>query len=173
MTFLSGNVGIGTTTPGSALDVAGDINFTGTIRYAGAPEIQFINGDNVAVGRYALYAPTGTGTTALGDDALYANTTGSDDTGIGTGALGANTAGIMVCAAAWCPTNSSRAWKARSSTSFSVNTPYSPFLSATSATTRINIEQNRISRSATKGLRCGLKKSSKGLSLLICGGCCG
>jgi hypothetical protein len=89
----TGAVGIGTTTPGYPLDVTGDINFTGIIRYAGAPEIQFINGDNVAVGRYALYAPTGTGNTALGDNALYANTTGSDNTGIGTGALGANTTG--------------------------------------------------------------------------------
>ncbi|MCR4316323.1 MAG: hypothetical protein NUW37_08245, partial [Planctomycetes bacterium] len=33
----SGNVGIGTTTPSSALDIAGDINFTGTLYQNGSP----------------------------------------------------------------------------------------------------------------------------------------
>jgi hypothetical protein len=57
----AGRVGIGTTSPGFALDVSGDINFSGTLRQGGSAYIGsqwsnngsqiFINGSNVAIGK--------------------------------------------------------------------------------------------------------------------------
>src|ERR1700734_3870893 len=42
----SGNVGIGTTAPSSKLDVAGDINLSGSIRSQGGIVLQFPGSDN-------------------------------------------------------------------------------------------------------------------------------
>jgi len=117
----TGNVGIGTTTPGSKLDVAGDINLSGSVRYQGTLVLQAPGGsyhDNVALGvgaavqsnssgigttatgAYALTrATTGAYNTANGNSALYYNTTGSGNTAIGASALqnittGTNNIGI-------------------------------------------------------------------------------
>ncbi len=65
-----GNVGIGTTAPSSKLDVAGDINLSGSIRSQGGIVLQFPGSDNVALGL-----------------ALQGNTTGSDNTAAGFAAL--------------------------------------------------------------------------------------
>ena len=107
----TGNVGIGTTTPGFKLDVAGDMNFTGMVRYQGVPAFNLVNGNvaigssalgnntsgrfNVAIGTSALLVNTsGSSNTAIGaGGSLDSNTTGSNNTAIGSGTLAANTTG--------------------------------------------------------------------------------
>jgi hypothetical protein len=69
----TGNVGIGTSTPGSTLDVAGNINFTGSIRYQGSPLLQVPGGlasANIALGIGALpNITTGSNNIAIGSNA--------------------------------------------------------------------------------------------------------
>ena len=71
----SGNVGLGTTNPTSKLTVSGDA---------------LINGLTVGLGSGAV-----TTNTAIGNGALYSNTTGTDNFAIGNGALYFNTTGII------------------------------------------------------------------------------
>ncbi len=86
----TGNVGIGTQSPGSKLDVGGDVNFTGAIRYQGAPLLRVpgASGDfNLALGLGALAVNTGPNNTAVGYNSLNNNTTAGDNTAVGYGAL--------------------------------------------------------------------------------------
>jgi hypothetical protein len=91
----TGAVGIGTAMPGSALDVAGDINMSGSLRYQGNVVLKFTGfGTNTATGVNALPSnSTGNDNTASGAGALSSNTTGSSNTGSGLGALSSNTTG--------------------------------------------------------------------------------
>ena len=82
----SGKVGIGTQTPGSALDVAGDINITGSLLVAGTPALQITNA-NTAVGAGALNGGSGQGNSAFGYTALLANGTGMHNTALGEATL--------------------------------------------------------------------------------------
>jgi hypothetical protein len=96
-----GNVGIGTV-PGSKLDVAGDIDFTGSVRYQGSifmqlpPGTNGSFGSNTAVGIGALQSNTsGVSNTAIGNNSLFKNSDGSSNTAIGIGALSSNTSGTL------------------------------------------------------------------------------
>ena len=79
----TGNVGIGTMTPGSTLDVAGNINFTGSIRYQGSPLLQLPGGlasANIALGIGALSnITTGTNNIAIGSLAASAVSGGNSN----------------------------------------------------------------------------------------------
>jgi hypothetical protein len=92
----SQNVGVGTITPGSKLDVAGDINLSGVLRVLGSPALRFpggISGFNTGLGFGALQNNTGFNNTASGSGALANNTAGLQNTASGSGALGTNTSG--------------------------------------------------------------------------------
>jgi hypothetical protein len=96
--YNGGNVGIGTATPGSKLDVAGDINFVGVVRWQGMPSLQFqqtlFQGFNVGVGPLTLASnATGGALTAVGSAALQGNIDGSDNTAVGVNSLTSSTHG--------------------------------------------------------------------------------
>jgi hypothetical protein len=103
----TGNVGIGTVTPGALLDVNADalINGLAAGRGAGgvlsnaafgyhALRVNTTGSDNAAFGASALSAnTTGIYNTALGSSAMGSNTTGNDNTAVGVNALALNTSG--------------------------------------------------------------------------------
>jgi hypothetical protein len=89
----TGNVGIGTQTPFSKLDVSGDLNMTGVLRYQGSPLLSLIpnsNGDNLSAGISALSSNAGWHNTAIGNGAMQNNTSGAANTVIGFQALNSN-----------------------------------------------------------------------------------
>ena len=97
----AGNLGIGTTTPGSKLTVAGNINLTGSLLFNGtALSINnlsdgFNDGSNLGVGTGALANIVGgSDNTAVGVNALYSNTSGESNTALGAYALSFNTTGV-------------------------------------------------------------------------------
>ena len=90
----TGNVGVGTMTPGSKLDVAGDINMTGNLLYQGSPVLRALTQNNTGFGIATLQSiTTGSANTANGRAALSDNTSGIENTGNGRGALLTNTTG--------------------------------------------------------------------------------
>jgi len=115
--YLSGTLGIGTTTPAQELDVNGDINVSAQTNgyYINNTAVLTTPGGDqysIAVGRYALaeqtttglyntalgylalrYTTTGLRNTAVGEQALYTNTTGSFNTAVGENALLYNDSG--------------------------------------------------------------------------------
>jgi hypothetical protein len=109
----SGHIGIGTTAPAAALDVAtGDLNVAGNILKGGvlflhnfgsgntflgqnAGNLTMAGGNNTGNGVGALVSNTiGSNNTASGVFALVFNNTGSENTASGVGALGNNTTGF-------------------------------------------------------------------------------
>lgn len=91
----SGNVGIGTSTPSATLDVAGDLNVSGTLRLQGQPAVLIsATAGNTVLGALALgQNATGANNTATGYNALAFNNTGGYNTASGGYTLSANTKG--------------------------------------------------------------------------------
>jgi hypothetical protein len=94
----NGYVGIGTQTPAATLDVAGDVNLSGSLQLQGTTVLQFPGGlkaGDISVGPGALSnAGFGYGgNTALGSYALSSNTAGMDNTAVGAATLSNNLAG--------------------------------------------------------------------------------
>ncbi len=112
----SGNVGIGTSTPGNVLTVVGSVDSTGTlggykmdgvmILYASTTNFSTLVGNgagsavladgirNTALGYQALNIATSSdNNTAIGYQTLFSNTTGAQNTAVGDRALTANTTG--------------------------------------------------------------------------------
>ena len=91
----SGNIGVGVAAPASKLDVAGDVNMTGTLNMGGTIVLRTnsSNPSSVGLGFTALGNNTGANNTATGFGALHSNTTGNDNTGIGSYVLSNNMTG--------------------------------------------------------------------------------
>jgi Chaperone of endosialidase len=75
----------------TTLQVAGNIDFTGSVMYQGTQLLQIFPGANMGVGLEALDSNTsGVSNTALGSIAMFSNTTGSDNVAVGYEALHSN-----------------------------------------------------------------------------------
>jgi hypothetical protein len=88
--YTTGKVGIGTTTPGALLDVAGDAKINGITVGRGAGGLS----SNVIFGPNAfILNSTGTNNTAVGSSALFINSTGTNNSALGASSLSANSTG--------------------------------------------------------------------------------
>jgi hypothetical protein len=85
--YNTGNVGIGTTSPGAKLEVAGQIKITG-----GSPEANKVLTSDAA-GLASWQTPAPAGTTPPGGIIMYSGAWNFDTTGLGTGSL----AGWALC----------------------------------------------------------------------------
>jgi hypothetical protein len=89
----SDNVGIGTASPSTKLDVSGHINTTDSYLINGSQVLTVPGNDNTFVGIHVGISNTGDKNTFLGQSAGYSNTSGSGNTFLGLGAGYTNTTG--------------------------------------------------------------------------------
>ena len=73
------NVGIGTTTPSARLDVAGNVNLTGTLNFSGQQILSNAGSQNLFAGIGAGPTNTGTNNAFFGFEAGFSNTSGSNN----------------------------------------------------------------------------------------------
>jgi hypothetical protein len=91
----TGEVGVGTTTPGAALDVNGTVNAS-AFNLGGAPfAFGTLSNQNAFVGFSGNSTMTGVDNTGTGVGTLQSNTTGNENTASGYGALRLNTTGLL------------------------------------------------------------------------------
>jgi hypothetical protein len=88
----SGDVGVGTTSPASTLDVDGTINAATRYNLAGSP-FDYVTGGAVFLGYAGNLTSTGSDDTGSGAGALASNTSGSGNVAYGQAALFSNTSG--------------------------------------------------------------------------------
>jgi hypothetical protein len=98
----NGNVGIGTTTPGAALDVNGATNTSTTYNLG---EAVFAFGSKTSGNAFLGFAGNSTmsggGNTGVGLQALWVANTGNSNTAVGDNALGGDTSGSFNTAIGW------------------------------------------------------------------------
>ncbi len=95
----TGSLGIGTTTPGSLLDVAGDITMSGSLQKGTSRFLHNVGQQNLGVGLNALkVVTTGPQNVAVGEGALGNLTTGGGNVAVGWRALEAQTAAAQATA---------------------------------------------------------------------------
>ena len=91
---VSGNVGIGATTPTDKLDVAGHINSSESYKLDGTTVLANTGSGNFFVGQYAGGSiPTGSSNSAMGAYSLFSNIDGNNNSAVGYQALYDNTTG--------------------------------------------------------------------------------
>ena len=91
--YGSGAIGILNPHPAFALDITGDINVSGSLRFAGHEVLAVTLLGNLAVGPDTLSLNTGSENTGVGVGALLYNTSGIGNTAVGSGALSRNDIG--------------------------------------------------------------------------------
>jgi hypothetical protein len=79
---VNGNIGVGTTSPGDKLDVAGDINTSGVYKIEGN-RVFSVDGSNTFLGRESGISSTGSQNAFFGYQAGQANTTGGNNVFVG------------------------------------------------------------------------------------------